>query len=555
MMKPTKRSAAAAAAILASTGLARAQAHEALIIVNPNDAESLYVSNYYANARGVPSTGLTYFDPDPTGYADFIATRVPAVLGTIANHRNQESIDYLVLPAGTHYRMSASGFVSDGCFPVNLFSTTGAYTTTRFASVVQGGVSSLLSNGYFSGDGEAREFDNGTKRVATPLVSVVGASNELPKGEELDALFDRFLLRLHVGFVSGAGFDDLLALRGQVEPEVPEDWRLSVHELAKLRRRAEAVEVPGDVVALLKALREWCAAEQIFVSDRRWRKIVKLLQVSALTNGRSQVSVWDCWLLQHCVWSAPEEREKVFDWYAARVGAAEAMNPDRLTRIVVKWEAQLEKDQESRSQAQDTKGRLLYVTAEGRETINSKGAVALSRDNQPLYLAPPESRIYRSYDAEVVEDRTNQGRGFTRAELDEHLRIVVSERWKTFQQWPERDAYLANPNNRLIGTGKYSPKIEPTRFKSIYIDGCLRQLSEFRATVSDYADHLRGHIAGLEAELRSHLWVTEDFIEPAANSLKQTDEVVESLLARLDRVSREFNLLPRELEIDPEDAS
>ena len=162
MMKPTKRSAAAAAAILASTGLARAQAHEALIIVNPNDAESLYVSNYYANARGVPSTGLTYFDPDPAGYSDFIATRVPAVLGTIANHRNQESIDYLVLPAGTHYRMSASGFVSDGCFPVNLFSTTGAYTTTRFASVVQGGVSSLLSNGYFSNDGEAREFDNGT---------------------------------------------------------------------------------------------------------------------------------------------------------------------------------------------------------------------------------------------------------------------------------------------------------------------------------------------------------------------------------------------------------
>src|SRR5690606_19874820 len=192
-----------------------------------------------------------------------------------------------------------------------------------------------------------REFDNGSKRDKTPLVAVIGASNELPEGEELDALFDRFLLRLHVGPVSSAGFAELLGLRGQTEPDVPEDWRLSVHELAEIRRRAEVIELAGEVIALLAGLREWCAAEQIGVSDRRWRKIVKLLQGSAWTNGRQRVSVWDCWLLQHCVWNAPEQREKVFEWYAARVGAAEAMNPERLTRIVVKWEAQLKRDQES----------------------------------------------------------------------------------------------------------------------------------------------------------------------------------------------------------------
>ena len=44
-----------------------------------------------------------------------------------------------------------------------------------------------------------REFDNGTRRERTPLTAVVGASNELPEGEEFDALFDRFPLRLHVG--------------------------------------------------------------------------------------------------------------------------------------------------------------------------------------------------------------------------------------------------------------------------------------------------------------------------------------------------------------------
>jgi hypothetical protein len=38
-----------------------------------------------------------------------------------------------------------------------------------------------------------------------PLVTLVGASNELPESEELDALYDRFLLRKEVKQVSVAG--------------------------------------------------------------------------------------------------------------------------------------------------------------------------------------------------------------------------------------------------------------------------------------------------------------------------------------------------------------
>jgi hypothetical protein len=38
----------------------------------------------------------------------------------------------------------------------------------------------------------------------------VGASNELPESEELDALYDRFLIRRRVGQVSAAGLSSLL---------------------------------------------------------------------------------------------------------------------------------------------------------------------------------------------------------------------------------------------------------------------------------------------------------------------------------------------------------
>jgi MoxR-like ATPase len=38
------------------------------------------------------------------------------------------------------------------------------------------------------------------------LISLFGASNELPQETELEALFDRFLLRLTVSYVSESGF-------------------------------------------------------------------------------------------------------------------------------------------------------------------------------------------------------------------------------------------------------------------------------------------------------------------------------------------------------------
>jgi MoxR-like ATPase len=47
-----------------------------------------------------------------------------------------------------------------------------------------------------------RLFDNGNQRLPVPLLCLVGASNELPESEELDALYDRFLIRRTVAQVS-----------------------------------------------------------------------------------------------------------------------------------------------------------------------------------------------------------------------------------------------------------------------------------------------------------------------------------------------------------------
>lgn len=398
--------------------------------------------------------------------------------------------------------------------------------------------------------------DNGAVREKTPLVAVIGASNELPEGEELDALFDRFLLRLHVVPVTKEAFSALLGLRGQATPEVPDELKLETHEIEAIQAAAEAVEVPEDVVALLCELRDWCTAEEIQVSDRRWRKVVKLLQVSAATNGRSRVSIWDCWLLQHCLWDSPEAREKVYEWYAARVGASAAMDPSRLTKIVVSWETRLKSDKDSRSQMRDDEGRPIFKSPDGKHTGGTGRPVQAKRDSEPLFLAPTDAytedrHTFGRMRHIPIADRTNGGKGYTRAELDD---LSISDRNLgnlDFRHWPGRADYLANRNNWLTEDKHLTPVLEPTRHKKLYIEACVQELDQIREKVEGYQQQLLTHIETLEAEIREHLWVTPDFTEPAAQNLDGTRKEVETLLRRIAKLREGFESLPREAEPAP----
>lgn len=55
-----------------------------------------------------------------------------------------------------------------------------------------------------------RAFDNGRERLHVPLACLVAASNELPEEDELDALYDRFLIRRAVGPLTDDGLTEFL---------------------------------------------------------------------------------------------------------------------------------------------------------------------------------------------------------------------------------------------------------------------------------------------------------------------------------------------------------
>lgn len=176
-----------------------------------------------------------------------------------------------------------------------------------------------------------REFDNGITREKVPLISVIGASNELPESEELGALFDRFLFRQYVAPVSRKGFKQLLMLQNSDQDLNVE--QLSLEEIQFIQKNTINIELSAEVVNFLTELRKWCHENQIQVSDRRWLKIVHMLKVSAFTNGQSTVSIWDCWLVQHCIWEKPEQVELVAQMYEQYCGKA-VINVDNLVKVV-----------------------------------------------------------------------------------------------------------------------------------------------------------------------------------------------------------------------------
>src|SRR5512141_2585397 len=116
-----------------------------------------------------------------------------------------------------------------------------------------------------------RQFDNGAGRQNCPLISVIGATNDVPEDEVAEAFFDRFLVRLPVAPVSAAGFGELLRAGphcGWAQP--PPESGLGESDLLALTNDALAVEVPAAVVDVFGELRQHFAVEQLYVSDRRW---------------------------------------------------------------------------------------------------------------------------------------------------------------------------------------------------------------------------------------------------------------------------------------------
>lgn len=147
--------ASGAALAMTSAALAGGSAENILLIINPGSAESMYLGNYYKNARNIPDRNVLYIDPSAPDYAAFTGANgnQDGFLGYLANAKLSDHIDYIVLASTGSFFVSAPGYITDSCWPVARFSQSSVFTMAFIKNtILPGNLPSTTTNQYFSQD-------------------------------------------------------------------------------------------------------------------------------------------------------------------------------------------------------------------------------------------------------------------------------------------------------------------------------------------------------------------------------------------------------------------
>ncbi|OCH57160.1 MULTISPECIES: ATPase RavA domain-containing protein [Vibrio] len=168
-----------------------------------------------------------------------------------------------------------------------------------------------------------KTFKNGADIERVPMRLLVSASNELPDEDSgLEALYDRMLVRVFVNRIQNKqNFKSMLTTGTSQEAVIPKGLAITdieYHQWQKELDKLELTDNSFDKLFELKTMLEETVKKQgssseseLYVSDRRWKKAVKLLKASAFFSGRDSVNPLDIMLLQDCLWHSPESRDVV----------------------------------------------------------------------------------------------------------------------------------------------------------------------------------------------------------------------------------------------------
>jgi MoxR-like ATPase len=177
-----------------------------------------------------------------------------------------------------------------------------------------------------------RKFENGDGTYRDcPLKICVSASNEWPDGQELGALFDRFLFRKTVRPVSKSGRKRLLQ-DNDLEPHLTTS--ISPDELEKAFDEASCLQLTADAWDALSRILDELNTEGIFPGDRRQRKSVMAAKAYAYLCGAEEVEPEHLEILAHVLWEDPTEQPKKTGQIVARIAnpIAHAIN-EKLAQV------------------------------------------------------------------------------------------------------------------------------------------------------------------------------------------------------------------------------
>ncbi|TWV98036.1 AAA family ATPase [Chitinophaga pinensis] len=151
-------------------------------------------------------------------------------------------------------------------------------------------------------------FRRGKETRQLPALTFIGASNHLPEDEALQALFDRFLIRVRCSNVDPVMLDSVLQAGWGLEQQTDNKREgIAAEELRALQQLNTTIDLSSirtEYISLIQQLRN----AGIQISDRRAVKLQRLIAASALLCRRDKAILSDLWILRY-IWDTEEQIE------------------------------------------------------------------------------------------------------------------------------------------------------------------------------------------------------------------------------------------------------
>lgn len=152
-----------------------------------------------------------------------------------------------------------------------------------------------------------RVFRRGREKTMLPMLIAIGASNRLPEDDALQALFDRFLLRVHCGNVNSERLGDVLEAGRKRERNNQATSSLSVNAIRQLQAAILDIDLSTIRTALIEVIKSLRQAGMA-ISDRRAVRLQRVIAASAVLSGRTSAIVSDLWPIR-MIWDSPAQME------------------------------------------------------------------------------------------------------------------------------------------------------------------------------------------------------------------------------------------------------
>ncbi|TDT71935.1 MoxR-like ATPase [Hypnocyclicus thermotrophus] len=224
-------------------------------------------------------------------------------------------------------------------------------------------------------------YHNGNNIEKSNLISIIASSNEIPLNEEeLQALYDRFILKLTVEYVN-----DLKELVFIDEDDYNEKniKKFTLKEIEEINNLSKNEKISDEIVEKIIKIKqeiekEYENSNEVInekISDRKFVKTIKLLKLVSFLNNKDEITIDDLIVLKNIFWSDPKNINRVKTIIINNICLTGKNYDKKINMIYNSWEENFEEI--FKIQEKDSNGNLLYLDINGEKTTEVKGKIHL----------------------------------------------------------------------------------------------------------------------------------------------------------------------------------